>query len=42
MDSLNNHPRDNAAGAATVTRLLDQVSAGDGHAAASLLPLVYD
>jgi hypothetical protein len=27
---------------ADVTRLLDAAAAGDGHAAAELLPLVYD
>jgi len=42
MASLTQPRSDNAACAATVTRLLDQVSAGDSHAANSLLPLVYD
>jgi hypothetical protein len=31
-----------ASGMADVTRLLDAAAAGDGHAAAELLPLVYD
>jgi len=42
MTSEEQAPHDAGAATATVTRLLNQASAGDPRAAASLLPLVYD